>query len=674
VIVESPAKARTINRFLGEDYKVLASVGHIRDLPAKEFGVKIENGFEPHYIIVPKRRKTVALLKKAANSAEEVYLATDMDREGEAIAWHLKEALALADDKTYRVTFNEITAQAIKKAFDSPGALSIAKVNAQQARRILDRIVGYKLSPLLWDWFSIRNLSAGRVQSVALRLIVEREKEIRAFIPRKYWTATVMVETPKGERFEMRLSKLKEKDGAKNAEFDSEGSAREVVAPLVGKKLNIVEKERKKHEVYPYPPFITSTMQQEMASVHRMSPTETMRNAQALYEGIELDEGKRKGLITYHRTDSVRVSFGAVSMVRSFIEKNFAPEYLPEKPLFYKTKSGAQAAHEAIRPTDVFLIPDEVKRFLSKRQFPLYDAIWRRFVASQMAPASYEEDEAKATYENLEFEAERRILLFDGYLKLYGKPLECDDALLPDLSVGDTVTVVDFTIKENQTEPPPRYTESSLVKKLESEEIGRPSTYATIVHTLYERKYVIKRGTQLYPTELGEKVTEHLVDIFPSVMDVGFTREVEAQLDLIEEEKKDWRQLLDEFYKRFAAELESVKEKDINIISGRKCPNCGRELVLKYKQGDAFYACPGYTERDENGNRLCSYTEPVSGKKEKKIEETDLICEKCGARMVIREGKFGKFVACSAFPKCKNAKSLSVLKGETMTKRRRKKK
>ncbi|MCX7702775.1 MAG: type I DNA topoisomerase [Planctomycetota bacterium] len=662
VIVESPAKARTINRFLGDEYEVLASLGHVRDLPTKELGVDLEKGFEPHYIIIPKRRRTLSLLRKSAEKSDKVYLATDMDREGEAIAWHLKEALSLSDEKTLRVTFNEITCQAVQKAFSEPGTLSLSKVNAQQARRILDRIVGYKMSPLLWRWFGIRNLSAGRVQSVALRLIVEREREIRDFIPRKYWTVSVTVEASSGERFEMALARIvSSPTEKKEAEFESEKEAKEVVSSLVGKHLIVTEHERKKREVYPYPPFITSTLQQEMAAVYKMTPADTMRQAQSLYEGVELGEGKRKGLITYHRTDSVRVAFGAISAVRDFIKESFPKDYLPEKPHFYKVKSGAQAAHEAIRPTDVSLSPESVKQFLEKKQYSLYDAVWRRFVASQMACAAYEEDEAKASFECYEFEASRRLLSFDGYLKLYGKPLPCDDSLLPLLKVGDALHVVDFSVKGHQTEPPPRYTESSLIKKLESEEIGRPSTYATIVHTLYERKYVVKRGGQLFPTELGEAVTRQLLVAFPTVMDVGFTREVEAQLDLIEEEKKDWQELLRDFYSTFQQEMSRVKEEVTN--SDRKCPNCGSELVMKFKRGDAFLACPRYEERDESGKPLCSYTEPLGGRKEKRVEETDIVCEKCGAKMLIREGRFGRFLSCSNFPKCKNARSLTALKG-----------
>lgn len=670
VIVESPAKARTINRLLGDEYEVRASVGHIRDLPEHDFGVDIEGGFEPRYVILPKRRRTLMMLRKSTEDAENIYLATDMDREGEAIAWHLKEALRLPDGRTYRVVFNEITPKAIEEAFANPGKISMEKVNAQQARRILDRIIGYRISPLLCNWFVRKDLSAGRVQSVALRLIVEREKEIEEFKPRKFWTVSVIVKTRDGTEFSMKLMKVSDRD----AEFDEE-EAEGLASSLKGSGLTVLSYERKKRLVYPSPPHITSTLQQEMSAVHRMSPYQTMRNAQALYEGVDLGEGRRKGLITYHRTDSVRVSQMALGAVRRFIREEFDAEYLPIKANFFRVRSGAQAAHEAIRPTDVRLKPEKVGDFLEKGQRILYEVVWRRFVASQMAPASYQEDIAEAKFGDMLLSARRRVLSFDGYLKIYGRKLPCDESLLPELKPGDRLTVVGCSVEERETEPPSRYTESSLIRKLEREGIGRPSTYATIVHTLYKRRYVIKRGGVLYPTDLGRNVTEHLVRAFPKVMDVSFTSDIEEQLDLIEENKKEWRSLLDEFYATFEKELEEAGRMGVQN-DRRRCPKCGSVLVVKYKKGEAFYACPRYGEKDEEGRPRCSHTEPTEGRRERKpVEETDMVCEKCGAKMVIREGRYGRFIACSAFPKCKNTKNYSILKmgASARTKRRRKK-
>jgi len=665
VIVESPAKARTINRFLGDEFEVRASVGHIRDLPEREFGVDIDGGFIPRYVILPKRRRTLSVLRKAAESAEDIYLATDMDREGESIAWHLKEALKLPESRVHRIVFNEITPKAIKDAFAHPGKISMEKVNAQQARRILDRIIGYRISPLICDWFMRKDLSAGRVQSVALRLIVEREREIEEFEPRKFWTVVVTVRTDDGDEFEMRL---KTEDG-EDAEFGTEEEAKETASSLKGRKLTVSSYERKERSVYPFPPHITSSLQQEMSALHRMSPHQTMRNAQALYEGVEIGEGKRKGLITYHRTDSVRVSQMALGAVRNFIRENFAEEYLPPRANFFRVRRGAEGAHEAIRPTDVRLTPEEVAEFLDKGQRRLYEAVWRRFVASQLSPARYEEDEAEATLNDFLFSAKRRVLLFDGYLKLYGKKLSCDERLLPELNVGDRLLVVGVEVEEHQTTPPQRFTESTLIRKLEKEGIGRPSTYATIVHTLYKRRYVVKRGNGLRPTDLGRSVAERLIKAFPNIMDVGFTRNIEEQLDAVEESKKEWRSLLDEFYATFKKELEEASKRSVQN-SERRCPRCGTVLVVKYKKGEAFYACPRYGEKDG-----CSYTEPLSGRREKKpIEETDIVCEKCGSKMVVREGRYGKFIACSAFPKCRNTMNYSVLKGGQPRRLRRRRK
>jgi len=640
VIVESPAKARTIGRFLGRGYLVRASLGHVRDLPENDFGVDTESGFQPRYILIPSRRRVVRALSAAARQADEVYLATDMDREGEAIAWHIREVLNLADEICHRVTFTEITPSAIKRAFASPGKIDMRKVLAQQARRILDRIVGYRLSPILWKRF-MPGLSAGRVQSVALRLVVDREKEIRGFKPQNYWTVSVEVEAD-GETFEMEVV-----EGGERRRFWERGEAEKVKSLLEGGEVELREFRRGEETQRPLPPHITSTLQQEMASLHRMSPRETMRHAQALYEGLELGERGRRGLITYHRTDSVRVAGVAVRAVRKLIPELFGKEYLPEKARRYRVSKQAQAAHEAIRPTMVDMRPEEARKHLSTKQANLYEAVWRRFVASQMADARYEFTEAKGVSSGVELRAFRRVILFDGFLRVYGRALPCHSKLLPQLKPSQKLRVVGVRLEEHQTEPPPRYTESSLVRKLEQEGIGRPSTYAQIIHTLYQRKYVIRRGGRLFPTELGERVAEMLVERFPRVMDVGFTRWVEEELDRIEDGQKEWQELLEEFWAAFSQELKEAEEA-LNRVE-KRCPECGRPLVLRCKGSGVFWGCSGYPS--------CRYRESNNPK----AQPTELKCDKCGAQMVIRYGRYGPFLGCSAFPKCRNKKPLKHL-------------
>jgi len=646
VVVESPAKARTIGRFLGSRYVVRASLGHIRDLPEDDFGVETDNGFKPKYVLIPAKRKVVRALAAAAKNADTVYIATDMDREGEAIAWHIKEVLGLSDEVCRRVVFSEITPQAIKRAFASPSQIDMRKVLAQQARRILDRIVGYKLSPLLWERFS-PGLSAGRVQSVALRLVAEREKQIREFRPRRFWTITVEVEAA-NTRFEMDVV-----DGNEKRRFWNRKKAEDVARLLEASLAEVVEWKAWKQEQRPFPPHITSTLQQEMASLHRMSPQETMRHAQALYEGVDVGERGRRGVITYHRTDSVRVAGVAVRAVRKLIPALFGEEYLPQKSRRFKVSRYAQAAHEAIRPTMVDLTPDEAGRFLSKQQALLYEAVWRRFVASQMADALYDVTEATARCGDVELYALRRCIVFDGFLRVYGRALPSHDTLLPQLNTGEKLRVLSVRIDEHQTQPPSRYTEATLVRKLEQEGIGRPSTYATIIHTLYRRRYVVKRGGRLYPTELGEHVARLLVERFPRVMDVGFTRWVEGELDRIEEGEKEWRGLLEEFWAAFSRELEEARER---LSQNRRlCPQCGKPLVLKKKGSGVFWGCSGYPS--------CRYRESAAPQP----QPTNLKCQKCGSPMVIRYGRYGPFLACSAFPKCRNTQSLNHLNEQEET-------
>jgi DNA topoisomerase-1 len=653
VIVESPAKAKTINRFLGEDFDVKSSMGHIRDLPKKEFGVNIEAGFVPKYEIIPGRAKIVAGLKTAAKNSDYIYLATDLDREGEAIAWHLAEALLIPEEKLRRVTFNEITRDAIKKAFANPGAISRERVDAQQTRRILDRIVGYKLSPLLWKHFR-KGLSAGRVQSVAVKLIVDREREITNFVPQEYWRIFCDVH-PEGEPDNVFRLELEKIDG-KKAEIHSESEAKEIERILRKESLSVADFKVTERKSYPFPPLITSTMQQQASIALHLSAKRTMQIAQQLYEGVEIAGKGRRGLITYHRTDSVRSAWPAIGEVRKVLLEKFGSEYVPEKPVGYRLRPGAQAAHEAIRPTSAHIFPEEVKDYLSPEQFRLYDLIWRRFGASQMSPAIYDEREVLAG-ETILLKGTSRILKFDGHTKLSDFVLPCTEKPLPELKPGDRLCLVSIEITQHVTEPSPRYTEASLIKTLEKNGIGRPSTYATIISTIQERKYVQEKKGRFYATDLGTAVTDHLTKYFPRILDVKFTSSVESALDRIEEAKALWQQVLQDFYTTFEKDLKQAMQaastqEPSSTAAKEICEKCGRPMVIKFKGSDAFLGCSGYPE--------CRNSRPVGGRKEKKkVVETDIMCEKCGKPMVIREGRYGKFLACSGFPKCRNTRNLN---------------
>jgi DNA topoisomerase-1 len=652
VIVESPAKAKTINKFLGKDFDVMSSMGHIRDLPQKEFGVNIEAGFVPKYQIIPRRAKTVADLKTAAKKSDRVYLATDLDREGEAIAWHLAEALVIPEEKLLRVTFNEITRDAIKKAFANPGTISRERVDAQQTRRILDRIVGYKLSPLLWKHFR-KGLSAGRVQSVAVKLIVDREREITNFAPQEYWRIFCDVH-PEGELdkvFRMELEKI---DG-KKAEIHSESEAREIERVLRNEVLFVTDFKVSDRKSYPLPPLITSTMQQQASIGLHFNARRTMRIAQQLYEGVEIPGKGRRGLITYHRTDSVRSAWPAIGEVRKVLSELFGSDYVPEKPIYHKVRPSAQAAHEAIRPTSASIFPDEIKQYLEADQFRLYNLIWRRFGASQMSPAIYEEREVLAG-EKFLLKGTSRILKFDGHTKLSDFVLPCTEKPLPELKAGERLVILNVVATQHFTEPPPRYTEASLIKTLEKDGIGRPSTYATIISTIQDRKYVQQKKGRFYATDLGTMVTDHLTKYFPRILDVKFTSDVESSLDKIEDAKAMWLQVLQEFYSTFEADLIRATE-DLSTsgasptAANEICEKCGRPMVIKFKGSDAFLGCSGYPE--------CKNSRPLGGRKEKeKVVETDIICEKCGKPMVVRTGRYGQFLACSGFPECRNTRNM----------------
>jgi DNA topoisomerase-1 len=664
VIVESPTKAKTIGRYLGNGYSVKATIGHVRDLPTRKLGVEIDNGrFTPEYVTIKGKNQTLTDIKKAAKGASEVYLATDPDREGEAIAWHVASQLDRGVP-THRVLFHEITKDAIKEAMQNPGDIDEQKVNAQQARRILDRLVGYKASPLLWKAIKT-GLSAGRVQTVALRLIVEREREIRAFTPQEYWTIEAAC-AKDGQQFEASLHKV---DGHK-PQLHSEAEAKAVVDAVKAVPFVVSRVERKQRRKRPAAPFTTSTLQQEAAKRLGFSSRRTMRAAQDLYEGIDVGEEGPVGLITYMRTDSVRVSDAAIGAVRSFIKKNYAKGYLPDSPNAYSTKKvvRAQEAHEAIRPTDVSRRPEDVQRYLESDQFRLYQLIWQRFVASQMTPAVYDVTVVDFDLGRYLFRATGSVMVFDGYHTLYmegheageGKTMD-DLAPIPPLEQGDQVEVRQIVPSQHFTEPPPRFSEASLVKELERLGIGRPSTYSAIISTLTAREYVRLDSRRFFPTPLGETVEQVMVGKFPDIFNVGFTAEMEEELDKIEEGELGWQRVLQDFYGPFIRALEAV---DINALvadahglspeklAAERCPKCGSKIELRTGRFGPYLACVNYKE-------TCDYAKSL--KKDKVPDRpTDEKCQLCGAPMVIRTGRFGEFLACTRYPECKGRRSISL--------------
>ena len=651
VIVESPAKARTIGRYLGSGYLVKASMGHVRDLPQKKFGVDVDQDFDPTYAVLPAKKKTVGQLKKAARDAETVYLATDLDREGEAIAWHLCHALDVPEEKAFRVVFNQITRSAVRSAFDDPGHVDLAKVNAQQARRILDRVVGYKLSPLLWRVIT-KGLSAGRVQSVAVRLVVDREREIAAFKPEEFWkiTATLAHQgqaDDEGARF---TAELIEWQGEKFT--CAAGDDATAVVKALTEALYVVQSVQvKDRSEQPPPPFITSTLQQQASNRLHFAARRTMRIAQQLYEGLSVGEEGEVGLITYMRTDSVHIAPEAMTACRDHIGEAFGDDYLPEKPRYFKQRKGAQAAHEAIRPTDVSRTPDAVAPYLDKDQARLYELVWKRFVASQMAAARYQNTTARIAAADGVFQARGRVLLFDGFRKVAGLP-KTEDQLLPALSENDPLDLVALDPTQHFTEPPPRYNEASLVRALEREGIGRPSTYAPIVATIHDRGYVKLIKRRFHATDLGMLVTDFLVKHFERIMDVGFTRHMESELDEIEEQGADWVAVLKEFYGPFKEALDAaggrVKEikAELSKAEGQTCPECGKDLAYRWSKFGRFLGCTGYPE--------CSYKQAVEGDAEEdEADAIDEACPECGKPLAVRRSKFGKFIGCTGFPECR---------------------
>lgn len=663
VVVESPAKAKTINKFLGKDYIVKASFGHIKDLPKNRLGVNIEDDFTPEYEIIKEKKKVVRELKKIASevrrSGGRIYLAQDPDREGEAIAWHIAEEVDGNRESIYRVLFHEITKDAVTEAIKNPLRLDRRKYNAQVARRVLDRLVGYQVSPILWEKVK-RGLSAGRVQSVALRLICEREKEIRAFVPEEYWSVTGEFLGPNPPPFSAKLIKIE----GKKTTLKNEEEARDVVSDLCEGEFvvtNVVKKERRRN---PPPPFITSTLQQEGWRRFKFSAKKTMMIAQQLYEGIELGEGEGTGLITYMRTDSTRLSSSAVSEVREFIKSQFGTDYLPPEPRVYPNRKVAQDAHEAIRPVSLRYTPQAIKDYLTPDQLKLYELIWNRFLACQMSSAIMDQTiidiEAKGrSRKTYLFQASGTVTRFPGFTLLY-KGDEEEEVSLPPLTPQEPLKVLKITPRQHFTQPPPRYTEGSLVKELEEKGIGRPSTYAVILSTIQERGYVKKEKGKIVPTDLGMIVTELLVENFPRIMDVGFTAKMEEDLDEIEEGKIEWLKAIREFYGPFSRQVEQAKRdmKDIKreqISTDIECDRCGRKMVIRWGSRGRFLACAGYPE--------CTNTKDfveVDGRirvVERRVEEK---CPTCGNPMEIKEGRFGRFLACSSYPKCKTTRPIST--------------
>jgi DNA topoisomerase-1 len=641
VVVESPAKAKTIEKFLGKNYTVRASMGHLRDLPKSQFGVDIEQDFTPKYINIRGKGDLIKSLKEEAKKAGTVYLATDPDREGEAIAWHLAHLLGIGEKKACRIEFNEITKQAIQKAVKHPRAIDLSRVDAQQARRILDRIVGYKLSPLLWRKVR-KGLSAGRVQSVAVRLICDREREIEAFVTEEYWTVTAKLRAgAKGGLFDAELVAV---DG-KKPEIGTEAAAKAVTGELEKAKYAVREVKRRERRRNPLAPFITSSLQQEASRRLGFTARKTMLLAQQLYEGIDVAGVGPVGLVTYIRTDSTRVASSAQEEARAYVAARHGREYLPDKPPVYSTKNNAQDAHEAIRPTSLELSPDAVAKSLGRDQLRLYTLVWERFVASQMAPAVYDTLTVEIAAGRFGLRASGSVLKFPGFLAVYGDSREEaeKDALLPEVKEGQELKLQKLLPKQHFTEPPPRYTEASLVKILEEKGIGRPSTYAPIIETIQERGYVIKAEKKFQPTELGFVVVDLLKEHFPDIVDADFTAEMEDRLDGIADEKVSRTKVLKEFYDPFAATLAVADDKIGQVAlpveeSDVPCPACGRMMVVKHGRYGTFLACPGFPE--------CRTTKPI-------LKETGAVCPLCKGAVVERRTKRGRvFYGCANYPEC----------------------
>ncbi|HEY1817138.1 MAG TPA: type I DNA topoisomerase [Kofleriaceae bacterium] len=672
VVVESPAKARTINKYLGANYVVKASVGHIRDLPKSKIGVDLEEGtFEPVYEVIEGKKKVLGEIRKAAREVETVYLASDPDREGEAIAWHIAEEIKGENKNLHRVLINEITKKGVTSAIAQPRKIDMNKTDAQQARRILDRLVGYKISPILWNKVQ-RGLSAGRVQSVAVRLVCEREEEIKAFKPEEYWSVDATAHATNPPPFEARIWKWM----GERAEPKTADEANEIAAELAAGSATVANVEKKERRKKPQAPFITSRLQQDAARKLRFSAKRTMALAQRLYEGVELGDEGPTGLITYMRTDSTRISDDAITAVRAHVTETYGAEYLPETPNTYGNKERAQDAHEAIRPTLMEWPPDKVAQALAEHPegnelVKLYTLIWQRFVASQMVPAVYDQTTIDMDRGRAQLRANGQIMKFAGYTKVY-EVAETDDAkaeaaenadkLLPAVEIGEAIRIDNIRPEQHFTQPPPRFSEASLVKELEERGIGRPSTYAAIMSTIVDRGYVEKKEARFWPTELGILVNSLLVVSFPEIVSSDFTAKMEADLDHVEDGTEDWRKLLGAFYAPFKLELEKAETemRDVKreeIATEWTCEKCGKPMVIKWGRNGSFLACQGYPEC----RTTCEVVKNLDGTWEKvPPQTTDEVCETCGAPMTVKRGRFGSFLACTRYPECKTTKPISL--------------
>ncbi len=674
IIVESPAKARTLQKYLGKAYTVKASVGHIRDLPVKTLGVDIEHDFAPKYVTIKGKSKVISELQGAAAKADAIFLAPDPDREGEAIAHHIAETLGDIKKPVHRVLFHELTKKAIMAALEQATTINEHLFEAQQARRILDRLVGYQISPLLWDKVR-RGLSAGRVQSVAVRMVCEREEEINRFVTEEYWTIAARLEGKTPPPFAAQLESIggKKLDHRKE-KIGDEAAAQHHAKALQAATYTVAKVEKKEKRRYPSPPFITSTLQMEANRKLRFTAKKTMSLAQRLYEGIEIGDEGPTGLITYMRTDSTRINDEAVAAVRDHIAAQYGKEFLPDKPVAYKTKKSAQDAHEAIRPTDITKTPESLAPFLDKDMLALYTLIWKRFVACQMAPALYDQTTIQITAGDYGLKAVGSIMRFLGFMTLYVESADETDsadadneseAALPDLKKGDTLRLLDLAPKQHFTQPPPRYTEATLVKALEENGVGRPSTYAAIISTIQEKEYVTLVQRKFQPTDLGKLVNELLVAHFPGVMDIDFTASMEENLDAIESGKAKWVKVLRDFYTPFSQTLDKAKEemksvKRSAIPTEIPCALCDGKMVIKWGKNGEFLACENFP--------TCKHTQNFTRNEEGAIvpvapevpEESGEVCEKCGQPLVYRQGRYGRFLACSGYPKCKNVRALST--------------
>jgi DNA topoisomerase-1 len=680
VIVESPAKARTLEKYLGRDYQVKASVGHVVDLPKSKLGVDVKKNFAPDFIVITSKKKVIDDLKKAAKGKENIYLASDPDREGEAIAWHIAGQVAKNHKSVHRVLFNEITKKAVQEAIAHPQELDRNKFDAQVARRVLDRLVGYKISPLLWNKVR-RGLSAGRVQSVAVRLVCEREKEIRAFESVEYWSLTALLEGRLPPSFKAKLAQWQgQKVDNKKFRLENDPQVQEIIKSLENAPWVIGEVEKKERRRFPTPPFVTSKLQQEASRKLGFQPKRTMQLAQQLYEGVEIGTEGSVGLITYMRTDSTRISNDALAALREHIQKQYGENYVPDKPNTFRSKKNTQDAHEAIRPTSLEYTPERVQRYLRRDMFLLYSLIWDRFVASQMVPAVYDQTAFEIPVGAALFRATGQQIKFDGFMKVYiegrderaapanGAAEEEDDVetqdtdgVLPDLQKGDVLKLLSMDPRQHFTQPPPRFTQASLIKDLDEKGIGRPSTYAAIISNILDREYVLQTESRsLAPTDLGLLVNDLLVQSFPDILNVEFTAGMEDELDKIEEGKEKWTKAMQRFYTPFERDLKKA-EKEMRDVKRQEvptdiaCEKCSALMVVKWGRNGEFLACPNYPECKSTKN----FKRNDGGAIEIAVEEeVNQACELCGRPMLLRFGKFGKFLGCSGYPECKNIQPL----------------